>query len=52
VIGNQTTVSYDARNRLVGETDALGKATRYQYDAANNLISQTDQNTSMSRIYT
>ncbi|MFM6266823.1 MAG: RHS repeat domain-containing protein, partial [Dolichospermum sp.] len=40
----KTTFVYDARNRLISETDPLGKTTQYQYDPVNNLIAKTDRN--------
>jgi len=39
--GRTTTFAYDADNRLVQQTDALGVVTTYQYDARGNRISMT-----------
>lgn len=39
--GRTTAYAYDADNRLVQQTDALGVVTTYQYDARGNRISMT-----------
>jgi len=39
--GRTTTYAYDADNRLVRQTDALGVVTTYQYDARGNRLSMT-----------
>jgi YD repeat-containing protein len=39
--GRKTALVYDADNRLVQKTDALGAVTTYQYDARSNLIATT-----------
>jgi YD repeat-containing protein len=38
------TLTYDADNRLLSLTDAVGNVTRYQYDAFGNRTSTTDGN--------
>ena len=40
--GRTTTFAYDATNRLIRRTDALGAVTTYQYDAKGNRISMTE----------
>ena len=40
---DQTGYTYDARNRRLTRTDALGKADSYAYDANSNLTQHTDR---------
>ena len=42
--GHTRTFTYDAVNRLTGESDALGNSSTNSYDAAGNLISVVDAN--------
>ena len=51
--GRTTTSVYDADNRLVQQTNALGAVTTYQYDARGNRISMTEAaNTAYARTTT
>ena len=43
-MGNATFFAYDARDRMVRETDPLGNSTRYQFDAVNDVIGMIDRN--------
>ncbi|MGH7934459.1 MAG: RHS repeat domain-containing protein [Candidatus Binataceae bacterium] len=40
---NTTGYSYDARNRRITRTDALGKSASYSYDNDSNLAQYTDR---------
>jgi YD repeat-containing protein len=42
-VGNTTTWTYYALNRVVAETDPLGESLTYAYDAAGRLVSATDR---------
>ena len=42
-LSNKTTFEYDARNRLISETDPFNNTTTYEYDVVDNLIAQTDR---------
>ena len=46
--GHVTTFAYDALNRLVSESDALGNTWSYGYDALGNRTSMTDANTQVT----
>jgi YD repeat-containing protein len=43
-LGNQTSYQYDGLNRLITETNQLGKSRRFSYDANGNRVGVTDRN--------
>jgi RHS repeat-associated protein len=43
-VGNTTRYVYDGLNRLITETNELGKTRSYSYDAMGNRISMSDRN--------
>lgn len=47
--GGVTQRSYDKRNRLLSETDAVGGVTRYEYDAFGDAVQITDPLGSVTR---
>lgn len=44
VLGNSTTYTYDAVNRLLTDTNQLGFSRSFVYDAVDNRVEMIDRN--------